>query len=118
MTSPDAHARPARSTLAVALGLVAGIAITWIAMSRPTSAQAPGNGEAMESLVLQGNLDIQLMMDPRSGAPSTDWNGLLRRVERITLVDEWVIVQDSRGGATGRLIIPREQIVWMNIGQR
>jgi len=114
---PSFVARRSGSLVSIALALALGVALTSLALSRPAGAQQVPMG-TMESLVLEGNLDVQLMLDPRTGAPSTDWNGLLRRVERITIVDQYIIVQDSRGGATGRLVIPREQIVWLNIGQR
>lgn len=104
------------SALTVAAAIVA--ATLGFAVIAPRSqAQASSSGPVgLASNTIRGNLTVEVILDPQTGGASADWAGPIKQVDEVTLLDEWVILRKKQGGSTGTLIVPREKIVYVHVG--
>lgn len=101
--------------LVAAIGLAAA---AWF-MFRPTDALAQMRHDApvLPSVTFRGNLDVHFALLPETGPAARDFAGPFRRVNEITLTEEYIILRKADAGGRGSLILPREQLVYLNIGE-
>lgn len=97
--------------LAVALGMV--VMRPGTAIGSATSANAD-----LALHCINGNLTVELALDPSTGpANSSAWSGPIKNVDQVVLFDKWALLRKRDLGTDGTLIVPREKIVFINIGQ-
>ena len=89
----------------------------WLASPSPSVAQGLPSGSFLSASTMRGNLTVELSIDPAVGPLSTQWAGPITRVDEVTILDEWVILRKKDAKGTGSLIVPRDRIVTINIGE-
>ena len=108
------NSRSSALTVAAAAACAA-LGFAWFAPR--TQAQGTSGGpESLAANTLRGNLTVEVILDPQTGGASADWAGPIKQVDEVTLLDEWVILRKKQGGTTGTLIVPREKIVYVHVG--
>lgn len=104
-----------RQKAAVGLGLIV-IACMVAVSSGPTRAQSGGaSASYLGSTTIRGNLTVEIALDPQAGAASAQWAGPIKKVDEVTLMDEWAILRKREPASTGTLIVPRDKIVYINV---
>lgn len=106
-----------RTSALTAAAAVACAALGFAMFAPRTQAQGTsGTPEGLASNTIRGNLTVEVILDPQTGGASADWAGPIKQVDEVTLLDEWVILRKRQGGTTGTLVVPREKIVYVHIG--
>lgn len=76
-----------------------------------------GVGTDLGLYTISGNLTVELVLDPSTGPNnSAAWTGPIKNVDEVTLFDKWALLRKKDLGTDGTLIVPREKIVFINIG--
>jgi hypothetical protein len=78
-------------------------------------AQSGAQASFLGSTTIRGNLTVEVALDPQAGAASAQWAGPIKKVDEVTLMDEWAILRKREPASTGTLIVPRSKIVYINI---
>jgi hypothetical protein len=107
-----------RTAVALTVGLGAAIG-AYLALRPPAAigAERTTNGQ-LDSCVISGKLTVELVLDPSTGpANAAAWTGPIKDVDEVILLDKWALLRKRNLGTDGTLIVPREQIVFINIGQ-
>lgn len=81
-----------------------------------SAAERPSNGQ-LDSCTISGKLTVELVLDPATGPTNaTAWTGPIKEVDEVILLDKWALLRKRGLGTDGTLIVPREKIVFINIG--
>ncbi len=111
--------RPAASSFALAASAVAA-ALALMVVLRPETAigSQRAAGDDLPSCTLSGNLTVELVLDPATGpANASAWTGPIKDVDEVILFDKWAVLRKRDLGTDGTLVVPREKIVFINIGR-
>lgn len=81
-------------------------------LAQSSSASGPSY---LGSTTIRGNLTVEIALDPQTGAAQGQWAGPIKRVDEVTLLDQWAILRKREPASTGTLIVPREKIVYINV---
>lgn len=102
----------------IAVSGIGLIATTLVLVTRPSTAIGAdrGGGSDLGCYTISGNLTVELVLDPATGPSSTAWTGPIKNVDEVTLLDKWAILRKRDLGTDGSLIVPREKIVFINVG--
>lgn len=96
------------------LGLLAIVGAVAL-LPGPSLAQTSAQASFLGSTTIRGNLTVEIALDPQAGAASAQWAGPIKKVDEVTLMDEWAILRKREPASTGTLIVPRSKIVYINI---
>ncbi len=86
---------------------------------RPDAAIGADRGASTDlaCYVLSGKLTVELVLDPATGPNnSAAWTGPIKDVDEVILFDKWALLRKRDLGTNGSLIVPREKIVFINVG--
>lgn len=103
-----------RSLFVIGAALLAG-GIALVASNSSDARSSDAVSGFLASSTIRGNLTVEITLDPDAGAASSAWAGPIKKVDEVTLLDEWAILRKRDGITTGVLIVPREQIVYINV---
>lgn len=95
-----------------------GIVAVWTLRPEPAiGAERGGGGTDLGLYTIHGNLTVELILDPATGPNNAAaWTGPIKNVDEVTLFDKWALLRKRDLGTDGTLIVPREKIVFINIG--
>lgn len=65
---------------------------------------------------IRGKLTVELKFAPGSGA-AQDWAAPIKDVDEVILTEDWVLMRKRDAGIAGTLIVPREQVAYINVGE-
>jgi hypothetical protein len=101
----------------VGAGVLAIVGVGVVAtLPGPSLAQSGGTPATyLGSTTIRGNLTVEIALDPQTGAAQGQWAGPIKRVDEVTLLDQWAILRKREPASTGTLIVPREKIVYINV---
>lgn len=99
-----------------ALGVCAAAAL---GVTLLTGSQATARGQGLDAGLgrwsINGNLTVELRIDPTLGAAAAEWQGVIPRVDEVTIFDEYAVLRRRDVGKTGILIVPRDKILWLSV---
>ncbi|MBL8744958.1 MAG: hypothetical protein JNK58_01235 [Phycisphaerae bacterium] len=105
-----------RSWLVIAIVLGVVMAALVLRPDQAIGAERGASGD-LGVHVIRGKLTVELILDPATGPNnSTAWTGPIKNVDEVVLFDKWALLRKRDLGTDGTLIVPREKIVFINIG--
>lgn len=90
-------------------------------VSFPTAAQHASTTSSiaptgLSGHTIRGDLTVELRLMPQSGYQA-DWAAPIKNVDEVTMLEDWVVLRKRDGTTRGMLIVPRDQIGYINVGE-
>lgn len=103
---------------AMAMGAAAGMGGAIVLQPRTAIGADPSRAQGLDSCTISGKLTVEVVLDPSTGpANASAWTGPIKDVDEVTLFDEWAVISKRDLGTDGTLVVPRDKIVFINIGR-